>query len=379
MNIIEKVESTKVEQVPNLENKKISQILQKFYGFNVLKQSVGRFLEKTVSSKVYRCKTKEAGVLVVKESFWYTDTDLKLQEQSVRAVEYAYFISEVLRKRGVLLPKIFSNKQGNFVTVMEKNKVTVLEYLRGNHFSFQDKEFISSGAALGIFHRKGAEYLKENPKEKRKIARLIPVEKPYEDSRKMYYKFLRKKLLSRHNCSVPEVCKKVRENLKAIDETIKFIDSSGVSRASLSSGVIHNDFHINNALFQNKKFIGFIDIDQVGIGPYVWDVGNTLGSFAARFLLENDLKNFESKVRLFLAAYHHEFPLPPDEYRLCLAATQRWDIMRILRSLRRHHYENDRLSGLLPKIKSRFIPRIIAMPEVLGFMTANWLKSNLLK
>ena len=377
MYIIEKTEPIKLGPITNTEKKELSQILKNFYGFKALTRTIKRFLEKTASSKVYKCKVEKLGSLVVKKSFWYTDTNLKLKERSVRAVEKAYFISEALRKRGVLLPRTFTNKQGNFVTATGENKITLLEYLRGNHFSFQDKEFVSSGTALGIFHRKGAEYLRENPRERKEIIRLIPVEKPYEDSRKIYYKFLRRDLLNNHNCSNPEICKAVRENIKAIDKTIKFIDSSGISDTSLASGIIHNDFHINNALFQNKKFIGFIDIDQISIGPYIWDVGNTLGSFAAWFLLNNDIRGFESKARKFLIAYHREFSLPLDEYKLCLAATQRWDVMRILRTLRRHHYENDRLPGLLPKIKSRLIPRIIAMPKVLEFMTTNWLKSNL--
>jgi hypothetical protein len=73
-------------------------------------------------------------------------------------------------------------------------------------------------------------------------------------------------------------------------------------------------------------------------------------------------------------AYHKEFPLPLSEYKLAALASIRWDVMRILRSLRRHHYENNCLPDLLPKIKGRLIARIVAIPEILSFINDEWLE-----
>jgi len=373
-----KTEPIKLGPVEKTESQRIENILVQNYGWEIEPGTLARFLEKTASSRVYQIKIKGLGLKVIKDSFWYGGQSEEEKRKSLAALEKAYKISEALRKKGVALPEVFLNKQGKFITQFESSYFTALDFLTGEHFSSRDEEFTASGAVLAFFHKKGAEYLLENPAEKETIEKLIPAEKPYEESRQMYENFLREDLLKPHQCGFPEVCRSFRENIEAIDETIKFIDSSGVLSPDLSNGILYNDFHTNNALFTpDGSFSGFLDIDQIGVGPFVWDLGNTLASFASNFLTRTPGADFEPKARFFLKAYHREFSLPLKEYELCLAATQRWDVMRILRTLRRHRYENNRLPELLPKVSDRLIPRIIAAPKVFSFITEDWLKRNL--
>lgn len=361
-------EPIRFENVFGEEAISILEVLRDNYGLRGELSSCKRFLEKTVSSKVYQCKT-DNGLVVIKKSFWHSSKD---------SFEKAYELSEVLRRKGVLLPKVFKDRDGCYVCEAQGNYFVVLEYVDGEHFSSRDVEFSAAGSALGFFHKNGVKLLIESPKESIEIPRLIPVEKPYEESRSLYEQKLRKQLLGTHECAVPEVCEAIRKNIEIIDRTIEFLDHSRINYDSLSRGIVHNDFHVNNGLYkEDGLFAVFLDIDQIGIAPHVWDIGNTLASFYSNLLLSGKENEFEKKALLFLREHNKVFPLSKEEYLLCLAATQRWDVMRILRSLRRHHYENNRLSGLLPKIKDRLIPRLEIMPRVFSFLTEKWLNDNI--
>lgn len=364
------VETEKIGLIPaeKEESKRISGLLGEAYGWECAK--IERFSEKTASSNVFRCVLASGERIVVKESFWYQDI---AGADSAGSLEKAYEASEYLRKKGVNLPLVYKTKSDGLVWEGNGAKVTVLEFLEGSHFSSEDWEFSASGEALAGFHRAGAVILEERPDEYNSISRSIPVEKPYEESRAMYFEGLRSKLISGHSCGFPEVCESVSANIEYIDEVISYVDSSGVNNESRKRGIIHNDFGTNNTLaVPDGKRAYFLDMDQMGVGPFVWDIGNTLASYASNFLSKNKDEKFESKAGLFLKAYQRIFPLPLDEYVLILAATQRWDVMRILRTMRRHHYENDRLPNLIPKVSERFIPRIKKMPEIFSFFTKEW-------
>lgn len=373
-----KSEEIKLLPVTAEEGVQLKQILKTHYDLDVLPDKLERFSEKTASSRVYRCGLKDGSFVVVKKSFWY---DTKTQEDfssAIRSLEKAYSVSEALRLRGVPLPKALTNVSGKYTTVHSPDLLVALEYVEGKHLASRSGEFSAGGRALGLFHKKGKEYLEKNPVEWGSISQEILVEKPYEESRSLYFSTLRPDLLKSHTCDLKEVCDAVRSNLAVLDKTIGFIDHSGINSDPLSRGIVHNDFHVNNALFHDDGSLAiFLDIDQLGIAPHIWDMGNTLASYASNYLSNNDEEKFPKKAASFLMAYHKEFPLSLAEYKLSLAATQRWDVMRILRSMRRHHYENNRLPDLLPKIKDRLIPRILAMPRVLSFVTDQWLSEVL--
>jgi Ser/Thr protein kinase RdoA (MazF antagonist) len=357
---------------PTKECPAIASFLENNYNFKVI-SDISQYLGKTASSKLYFAKTK-SGPILVKKSLWYEFAE----DGGKQSLEKVYVISELLRKSGLPLIKAFSNNDGNLISQIDSIPAVVLEYVSGLNCSFSDREFSSSGSALGKFHKEGKNYLRNHSKEEEKIREIVPVEKPYEESREIYFNCLRKDMRALHQCNLPEVCRVVRENILNIDEIIKFIDSSGINNKSRISGILHNDFNTDNC-FYNKEgnLIAILDIDQLGIGPLVWDIGNTLASFGWKMASQYPKLNFETKTKLFLQAYHKEFPLPLSEYLFVLAAAQRWDIMRILRSLRRHYYENNRLPGLLPKIKGYLIPRILYSPKMFSFLTAEWLKRNL--
>jgi len=374
-----KTELIAFEPVDEKEKAHLKNMLFSDYGMGAVQEEISRFAEKTASSKVYRCGLLGAGFVVVKKSFWMDAADEASVNKAKLALEKVYGVSEALRKAGVRLPEAFFNKKKEFVTVTGKDRFVVLEYVSGGHFSSRDAEFVSGGAALGVFHKEGMNFLKNNPGERKEIPEKIPVEKPYEETRVFYDKFLRSDFLKDHACNAEEVCGYVRENIEILDKTIKFIDGSGVAEADkLSQGLVHNDFNINNALFKDDgSFAIFLDADQLGIAPHIWDVGNTVTSYASNFVGRADEKDFPRHAADFLRAHHKEFPLPLKAYELILAATQRWDVMRILRSLWRHHHDNDRLPGLLPKIKERLIPRIKDAPRVLAFITTKWIEETL--
>jgi Ser/Thr protein kinase RdoA (MazF antagonist) len=370
-----KTEEIKLEPVLQEENY-WSAILENAYGFELIPGTLSRFTEKTAASKVYKAEIKKVGPVVIKLSFWYYDMSAALKLR--RIYERAYQLSEELRKRGVALAPVFKNKEGLYVSLVGTHYLTVSAFAEGNHFSSRDEEFASSGAALGVFHREGAAYLKDYPEETEAIPREIPVEKPYEDSRPLYEKSLRAELVADHgDCAAKEICAAIRNQIGEIDKAIAYVDASGVNAKERSSGILHNDFHTNNALFlPDGKLSIFLDIDQIGVGPHIWDVGNTLFSYGSNFLKNHTAEEFALRVAAFLRAYHKEFPLPLPEYKLILAAGMRWDLMRILRSIRRHRYENNRLPDLLPKIKDRLIPRLIGMPRIFQFLTEDWLRKN---
>ncbi len=375
-----KTEEIKLAPVPTDEAAALENILLEQYGLEIVPASLGRFTEKTAASKVYKCEVKNEGPVVIKRSFWYDATNPEAFAVAVRAYEKAYELSEVLRERGVALAKTFKNKTGVYVTRVGNDAVILSAFAPGAHFSSRDEEFAAAGAALGAFHRAGVEYLKNHPEEYDAISAAIPVEKPYEDSRPFYDRTLKVELVADHGiCEAREVCGAIRDQIGEIDKAIEHIDASGVTSSECSSGILHNDFHTNNALFlPDGRLSIFLDIDQIGVGPHIWDVGNTLFSYGSNFLAKHTVPEFVPRVAAFLRAYHREFPLPIAEYKLILAAGMRWDVMRILRSIRRHHYESNRLPALIPKIKDRLIPRLIEMPKVFEFMNDEWLKENVI-
>jgi Ser/Thr protein kinase RdoA (MazF antagonist) len=203
------------------------------------------------------------------------------------------------------------------------------------------------------------------------------VQLPYEESRGLYLSGLRETLLAAHDCSFPEVCAAFRDAVGLLDAAMERVDAA-FAAAQPTVGIVHNDFHTNNGLYlADGSFSGFLDMDQVGVGPLVWDIGNTIFSFASNALGSAAPERLPELTAAFLAGYHRENPLAVEDYLLIVPAGLRWDLMRILRSLRRHRFENDRFPGNIKKIKDRLIERVSRFPEILGFIDRGWLGSVL--
>lgn len=320
---------------------------------------------KTESSALWKIEVRE-GIFVLKGSSWYAG----FAKHPEHALERVYSVAARLAERGVPLQSARRTLQGGSVVKWNGLPAVLLEYREGLPFDGSDAQFASAGAALADFHRTGAGLLKDEKGLRERIIVEVPVEKPYEESRALYLRGgFRAKLLALHACAEQATCDAVRAAIPLLDKTIAFIDASFEKAGILTESILHNDFSHANGLYRaDGTFAAFLDVDQLGVGPCVFDIGNTLASFATEFLKKGTQKELEKRVNTFLTAYRAGFPLPEQEYVLVLAATEQWDVMRILRTLRRHHFENNRLPDLMPKITKRFLPRIASAPEWFGFL-----------
>ena len=318
-----------------------------------------------VSSRVVIVELDDGRKLVIKESAWYDGFSV----DPSAVLEQVYTLAATLKARGVLLQTAIPNKHGNFVTDQKGKHLVVLKYLEGKTFSGDLREFAAAGRAMGQWHKAGRGVGSTTP---------IPVEKPYEESRALYLHNFRGKLLSEHVCALPEVCQLVRDKIDLLDKQMIMIDSVFAANPPQTITLLHNDFNSENGLYHSDgSFATFLDVDQLSRGSAVWDLGNTLLSLLSSVFPADDENGHQKATYYFLRAYHQELPLASAEYQLIPAAAIRWDVMRILRSLRRHHLENNRLPALTQKIKDRLLDRLEKTPQLLDFLTAEWLQSVL--
>lgn len=334
--------------------------------FGIKVRCVAPLSEKAESSSLLKVEADE-GIFVLKSSSWYGG----FAENPKRALECVYEVAARLAGLAVPLQTARRMRAGNFVVDFNNLPTVLLEYKEGWPFDGSEAQCAGAGAALAGFHKAGTELLKSEKGLRERIRMEVPVEKPYEESRELYlHGGFREKLLIPHECPEKETCDAVREAVPLLDQTIAFIDHTLTNAGTLTESIVHNDFSYTNGLYRTDgSLASFLDVDQLGVGPCIFDIGNTLASFATEFLKKGTQKELEQRVNAFLSAYSRVFILSGREYMLVLAATQRWDIMRVLRTMRRHHFENNRLPALVPKVSKRFLPRIAAAPEWFGFLT----------
>jgi len=315
-----------------------------------------------VSSRVFFVKLTDGRRLVVKESNWHAN----FARDPSAVLEKVYSLAAVIQSSGVPLQAAIKNKNGQFVTKDADRLLVVLDYIEGRTFSGRLEEFAAAGGALGKWHRAG-----------QKVGNVgdIPVDKPYEESRQLYLKDFRSQILAEHHCQLPEVCEMLRRHIDLLDQRLGEIDRTFKSNSPRTVSILHNDFNKENGLYRNDgSFVVFLDVDQLSGGPVVWDLGNTISSLLDSMPKKTSQKNYRLAVEYFLLTYHREFPLLSAEYLLILVAALRWDTMRILRSLRRHHFENNKLPALTRKIKDCLLDRLEKNPQRLSFITLEWLE-----
>ncbi|MES2953238.1 MAG: phosphotransferase [Patescibacteria group bacterium] len=326
-----------------------------------------------VSSSVFLCTDQSGKQYVFKQSDWH---------QSRAPYEKAYAVSEELRARGVPLPRVYRTHMGQFVALLSEEAgerfFVLMDHIPGVPYEFSEPFSHEAGRALGLFHAQGALYLREHPEEVQTISEQIPQEKPYEESRALYGPVHREQFLSLHECELPLVCALVREKISFIDKQIEYLDRVPFDDGVRMQTVRHGDFHMGNGLYSpDGSLRGLIDIDQMGTGPALWDIGAALLSLGWKGYEAGKHAQTEEQVRTFLKAYHKENPLLPEEYELILPAAIRWDMMRVLRSLRRHHFEGNRLPELTQKIEKHLLRRIEMLPELLSFLDLPWIEKHL--
>jgi Ser/Thr protein kinase RdoA (MazF antagonist) len=336
-----------------------------------------RFDEKTLTSEVYLGVEEDGKKKVVKFSHWFKNDE---RNYGVSQLSFFYTVNEILRHRGVFVPQVHKNKLGEYITPSEKGTIIVLEFIEGSHFAPSVISFESAGRSLGVYNHIGTELLNERDDVYGKLMQYGIVEHSYVDSRSLYDNSLRKTLIHEHTCSFPHVCASIREHINVLDKTIERIDSSDVLNLNQPCGLLHFDFHVNNGLFdKGGNLTTILDIDQMTYGPFVWDVGNTLISFMSNALSNNLSWDVEGSTSAFLKGYHEVNQLSAIEYSKILDAALMIDMMRLLRSMRRHHFENDRHSDLYDKISTRIIPRFIELPKAFSFLDKRWIERNILQ
>lgn len=316
-----------------------------------------------ISSSVFLVRTGE-GTYVAKESKWY----LGFAPNPVDTLEAVYTTIQALKNRGIPVQGAMQTVAGSYSSCIGDVPWVVLDFIDGHAFSGEEQEWSSAGRALGRLHSGGAALMSESATLQNTILTRIPTEKPYEESRALYPE-IRDTLLAEHECSHPDTCNAFRNHVDALEAAMQYVDEAFASGSTRS--ILHNDFNFENGIYkENGDFSGFIDADQLGYGPVVHDIGNTLASFVTNAHTTTD-GVIQEGVLNFLQTYHGEFPLSAEEYRRIPAGAMRWDLLRLLRSLRRHHFEGNRFSGLLRKIPITTIPRILSTRETFSFLTTD--------
>lgn len=319
------------------------------------------------SALVFKVVLDDGSCRVAKISLWYGFT-----KDPHAALEKVYDVAAKLAMEGVPLQTAYRCQSGDYVTDVEEGPLVLLRYVDGTAFSGRPEEFEAAGAALARFHVAGAAILAREPGEAEAIRVGIPVEKPYEESRPGW-NILRERIMEPVPGEPPEIAV-ARDAVPQLEVLMRSIDAAFGHPLTVS--ILHNDFSgINGMYGENGGFAGFIDVDQLGVGPCIHDIANTLSSLSTEYCKTHTIEEFHQMALLFMRAYHGVHPLPADEYRFLLAANQRWDVTRILRILRRHFEGGGSFENPLGKMATRFIPRLSQAPATFAFMTADFVSS----
>ncbi len=345
----------------------VAAALREGYGIPADADGIRAFSEETVGSTVFLAET-DRGPVVIKR---YVHADR-------RALEMSSTVSEALRERGAPLAPVFRTRSEGHVHPDGSAAVVVSGFVDGAHFDARPVEFAAAGEALGRFHAAGAAYLRERPEAWTAIADAIPEDKPYGESVGLYADGLREELLAGHVCAIPEVCEAFRAGVGTVDAAVALVAASGLWAPERTRGILHNDCHANNMLFAPDGALrAALDVDQMGIGPFAADLGNTIASLSSNVATRGREQEVEPGARAFLRAYHRAFPLPTEEYLRVLAGTQAWDVRRVLRRLREHRDGREVPPVLLRKVVERFLPRLSRTPALFAFLTEGWVRETL--
>ncbi|MBM3272661.1 hypothetical protein FJY94_05335 [Candidatus Kaiserbacteria bacterium] len=311
------------------------------------------------SARVFLVTLDDDTRRVAKISLWYG-----FAPNPRAALEKAHAVAEKIAHEGIGVQTAYRRVNGDFVATFDGNPLVLLRYIEGSAFTGRAAEFTAAGEALGRYHAAGRAILAREPEEANDIRARIPFEKSYEESRAAFAA-LKERLMYIIDDEPAELAV-ARAALPQLESLMQSIDDSFVY--PLTETIVHGDFGAPNALYdENGSVAGIIDVDQLGIGACITDIAITLGSLATEFTKTRTLQEFHSMAVIFLRAYHGVHPLPREEYERILAANHRWDIMRILRILRRHFEGGGAFQNPLDKMATRFIPRLSLAHETFAF------------
>jgi Ser/Thr protein kinase RdoA (MazF antagonist) len=342
----------------------IGKFLQDLYAFPIC--SVGR-LERSEASGRFLVSLEDGRKILVKQSHWYDFTS-----RPERILEKVHALGNEIKKHFPRLQAAYPSLSGRFCLLQDGLPTLVLPYFVGSDFAGTERDLAAAGRALASFHLAGLEFLKRKAGEYENIRKMIPVEKPYEESVIIYKDYFRRILAKSHDCAEKSICDSIRQHLPLIDNTIDFVEEYFSAAGRWTHGIIHTDFNFGNVIYGEDGEAFVLDIDLLNVGLLGEDIGTALVSFLLA-LKKKGRSDLSDIALTFLRAYHRVNPLSAADYLLILPSIQKNTIARILRIMRRHHFENNRLPEMMKKIPDRFLKRLIDSPREFSFLTEDWL------
>lgn len=321
----------------------------------------------TISSSLYFVDFEDGTKAVLKGSLWYKG----FAEDPAHVLESVYTVADALKRREIPLQGAIRLPLGRFTFTAEGLQYALLDYVSGHAFSGSEAELRAAGNALGRFHKEGSIVMQDDAV--KTAAHAIPFEMPYEESLAAYRSSLRAQIVTGHDCQEQDTCTALRNRLEEIDREIAYVESAFAHITPVQT-LLHNDFHASNGLYTEEgTFAGFLDIDQLGYGEAISDFGNTLVSLVGSLPSETTSEQLQQRVTEFIRAYHRIHPLSLAEYAAAPAAGMRWNLLRILRSTRRHYNESNRFPELHRKSPMR-IDKFTTIKTTFAFMTPEWIQ-----
>ena len=332
-------------------------------------------LSERATSKNYRIVKGSHAYLYKEESFFSDDTET----DTVYAITYE--LSELMRSYGAPLPRWYLSNDG--APFVRKNGVvsTVRDFVEGTEFTATASEIEHIGEDLARFHQVGRKVLAAEPALLSRL-KTLPLEKPFGESAVVYQQQLKRDLATRsghsaesasESCQRAEVCDYIRQNLEAIDALFRStMDFYRHHTGQEVVTVLHFDLRWDNVVMDAHGHVAaYIDWGYVNgqlHGDRMLDVADGLTRFSEVFCKNHPHRRLKEFVETYLEAYNRIEPLSDYDYAALVPSMTRMQLFRMLRIMRRHHYENDRLGEACQKLKDRLIPLMLRYEADYGFV-----------
>ncbi len=352
-------EAISFTSIDEAEKKQLIQVLQTHFGVNDV-EHISQYNEPTPVSRIFRVNTKDT-VYLLKHLLWRPATTEKEKQASHTAHAFIEKLTAHFQSQGLPVPLPAKD-----VAVEDQNFFSLHPFVLGEHATTTKAELEDAGRLLAQFHQVGLRLLEAQPNLYEEIPTHIPFDKPFEDSVPVWEQ-LKQDLAEGHACSKPEVCAYFKRNIPHVDKLMRFVQQHLHPKA-LQQGICHMDFHPNNTLVRQGKIVAMLDFDNLAVAPLADDVANSLMHFVGNAIHQGVWDSYKEATRAFLAGYNSVRLLSAEELQSLVPYIVRWELMRSLRSLRRHYYEGDRLPGLLDKLPKRIFPNALTAVEHYGFL-----------
>lgn len=213
---------------------------------------------------------------VTTTSGWYV---MRVMEDFDRVrFENEILVQDALKRAGIQSNQLIVSPRGSYVYEAGDLRITMAKRLKGSHVKrpTDQQECALVGEALGQFH-----------------AMLDPDLAISQD-----YFFLKYDRASKGL----DLIEKYRD---VLSDLLRY--SSDILQYKLPSGILHGDLHGDNVLIHSKS-VSILDLQSIGRGPYVLDIGKSLADMCS-----TDGRIDEDKVRSFLFGYQKARKIEAEE------------------------------------------------------------------